>query len=90
MQNFHMQDIELAKGTLQADILSEPTVKGRLDFNAVLFRYANNVQLHQFALNISGDEQNHQIMLSSQGEPLAADFKISGIFDRTLQQWKGS
>lgn len=90
VQNFHMQDIELAKGTLQADILSEPTVKGRLDFNAVLFRYANSVQLHQFALNISGDEQNHQIMLSSQGEPLAADFKISGIFDRTLQQWKGS
>lgn len=53
-------------------------------------RYGENIKFHLLDLDLSGDEQNHKLILKSQGEPVAANLQINGHFDRTLEQWKGT
>lgn len=90
VQRLHLQAIDLAKASIKGNLVSEPIVKGQINIDATQFRYGDSVQLRNITLAASGDEKNHKLTLLSQGEPVSADLQITGNFDRTSAQWKGS
>ncbi len=89
-ERLRFQDITLSKTSVKGHVVSEPTVKGQLNIKAAQLHYGDTLKLSAIDLSTSGDEKNHQLMLKSQGEPVAANLQITGHFDRTLEQWKGA
>ncbi|WP_226692935.1 MULTISPECIES: autotransporter assembly complex protein TamB [Rodentibacter] len=89
-QHLHWQILDIANVTVKGNISGSPILKGNLNIKGGNIRYGDAVAMKSVNLSVSGDEKNHQLVLASQGKPVAADLKISGNFDRTSQQWKGS
>lgn len=85
-----LRGIDLAKAQVKGKISSQPLVNGQVTIEADQLHYGDSLKLRAIDLSASGDEKNHQLTLSSKGEPVAANLKITGQFDRTLEQWKGT
>lgn len=86
-----VQGVDVAKASIKGNLVSAPVVKGQFNIKAEQLNYANDsLALRGVDLALSGDEQNHQLVLKSQGEPVSANLQINGHFDRTLAQWKGT
>lgn len=47
------------------------------------------IKLSQADIALKGSEENHQLKLTSSGEPLGVNLQISGKFDRLQQRWQG-
>ena len=88
--NLHLQGFQLAKASIKGHINNASLSSGKLNIKAEQLHYGENIKLHLLDLDLSGDEQNHKLILKSQGEPVAANLQINGHFDRTLEQWKGT
>ncbi len=89
-RHLHWQVLDIANATVKGHISGSPILKGNLNVKGANIRYGDSVAMQSVNLSVSGDEKDHQLVLASQGKPVAADFKISGNFDRTSQQWKGA
>lgn len=86
-----VQGVDVAGASIKGNVVSQPLVKGQLNVKAERLNYANDsLALRTIDLALSGDEKNHQLVLKSQGEPVAANLQINGHFDRTLEQWQGT
>ncbi len=88
--NLHLQGFQLAKASIKGHINNASLSSGKLNIKAEQLHYGENIKLHLLDLDLSGDEQNHKLILKSQGAPVAANLQINGHFDRTLEQWKGT
>ncbi|MBF0751981.1 MULTISPECIES: translocation/assembly module TamB domain-containing protein [unclassified Pasteurella] len=89
-QNLHWQTLNIAGATIKGNLLSAPLLKGELSVKGGNIRYGDTVAIHSVNLTLTGDEKNHKLVFASQGKPAAANLQISGNFDRTSQQWKGT
>ncbi|OOF36834.1 translocation/assembly module TamB domain-containing protein [Rodentibacter heidelbergensis] len=89
-KNLHWQSLDIANAIVQGEVSSAPLVKGNLLVKGGNLRYGEAVAIRSVDFTLSGDEKKHQLSLRSQGKPVAANLQISGNFDRTLQQWKGT
>lgn len=87
-QNLSFGAFQLAKGSIQGQITEKQQIQGELKAELSGFKIGE-MNLQNAVLQIKGNEQDHQLSLSSQGSPVATSFNLSGNFDRTLQHWKG-
>ncbi|ATA22712.1 translocation and assembly module TamB [Brenneria goodwinii] len=83
------QEMTINRIKVDGDIRSEQQIQGKL---AVRLE-----QLHQEGLDISlltlnadGNEQQHQLRLNMEGEPVSGQLALSGSFDRQTQRWRGT
>ncbi|WP_109078543.1 autotransporter assembly complex protein TamB [Aggregatibacter kilianii] len=86
---FTFQQMHLNQALIKGDINGTEHIKGQLEVNLNGFNY-NDINVNQLKLTASGDEQKHSLQLQSDGNPVAANLNLTGNFDRTLQQWKGT
>ena len=86
----HFADFNLANANLLADLQSEPQIRGKLNLKGDGVRVGESVNIRNLELTANGDEQNHQLILRSQGEPVAANLQINGKFDRPSNRWQGN
>ncbi|MCV9878504.1 autotransporter assembly complex protein TamB [Brenneria izbisi] len=70
---------------------SSPTgqVAGKLAVRVEQLRQ-DSLNIGLLTLNAEGNEQQHQLRLNLQGEPVAGQLALSGSFDRQAQRWRGS
>lgn len=71
-------DINIAQGS-----------KGQLDLQLDGLNYSD-IKINSAKLAVQGDEKQHQLILTSQGDPVGAKLNINGSFDRTSQNWRGN
>lgn len=89
-QNLRWQTLDIVNAAMKGKLSSTPLLNGNLTLKGNGIRYGEKMAMRELNLTLSGDEQNHQLILASQGKPVAANLKITGNFDRTSQQWKGN
>ncbi|NDJ59143.1 translocation/assembly module TamB [Enterobacteriaceae bacterium 4M9] len=82
------QELSIARVLLKGDVKSGEQIAGNLDLQV------NNIQqpgvdIRQVTLDAKGSEQQHQLQLRIQGEPVSGGLKLSGAFDRKAQRWRG-
>ncbi len=82
------QELSIARVLLKGDVKSGEQIAGNLDLQV------NNIQqpgvdIRQVSLEAKGSEQQHQLQLRVQGEPVSGGLKLSGAFDRNAQRWRG-
>ena len=82
------QELSIARVLLKGDVKSGEQIAGNLDLQV------NNIQqpgvdIRQVSLDAKGSEQQHQLQLRIQGEPVSGGLKLSGAFDRKAQRWRG-
>ncbi|RNM23085.1 translocation/assembly module TamB [Dickeya undicola] len=82
------QELSLGKLTLNGDVQSDKQVHGTLTLQ--LQRLVQG-DLHLASLNVraTGDENQHQLRLTMNGEPVGGQLLLSGHFDRGQQRWQG-
>lgn len=88
-QNVHYQQYKLAQLTAKGTLNSEKTIQGDLAVALRQLDLGNGVKVAQANLEAKGSEANHQLNLTANGEPIGANLKLSGSFDRKTQVWNG-
>lgn len=88
-KNIHFQQFNLANISLNSQLTSEQQVQGNFELNLTQFKF-NQVELNSLQLSLTGNEQQHQLQLRSQGQPIALNLNATGQFDRNEQQWQGT
>lgn len=86
--NVAYQQLKLSHLTAKGQIHTEKQIQA--DLNLALKQLnIGEIKVAQANLNAKGNEAQHHISLTSQGEPLGANLQISGKFDRLQQRWQG-
>lgn len=89
VQNFAWQDIELHQAQLNGNIEYTKLLKGLIEIKAQHFAMSNIV-VDDADIVFSGDEQNHQLTINSQGDPLSTAIKLNGHLNKQRTNWQGS
>lgn len=82
------QELSIARVLLKGDVKSGEQIAGNLDLQVSNIQQPG-VDIRQVTLDASGSEQQHQLQLRIQGEPVSGGLKLSGAFDRQAQRWRG-
>ncbi len=85
-RNLRWQMMRIAKATLKGDITSGDNIHGKLAFR-VNQLIQDTVKVDSLNLDIKGSEQQHQLEMTINGEPVAGQLKLNGRFNRQQQQW---
>ena len=78
-----------ANGSVTGQLTSNDsgvTGKTRVQIDALSH---GDINLKQLLLTIRGNEQKHQISLTTKGEPVAGDVQLLGSWDKNKQAWQG-
>lgn len=86
--NVQFNNMRINKIDLLTDISLEDMLKGQVDLDVNGFNF-NEIKLNNTKLQVKGTEQQHNLTLTAQGEPVSAKLNLTGKFDRTSQQWQG-
>lgn len=87
-KNIHFQQLSIADIRLTSHITSQQQIQGNLDLSLRQFQF-DEIKLNSAQLQLSGNEQQHQLQLRSQGQPFYAYLDLSGHFSRAEQTWQG-
>lgn len=82
------QELSIARVLLKGDVKSGEQIAGNIDLQ-VSNIVQPGVDIRQVTLDAKGSEQQHQLQLRIQGEPVSGGLKLSGAFDRKAQRWRG-
>lgn len=88
--HFRFQELNLTNASLKGMVNSDPLIKGNLALVVNALNYGDQAKLTDIKLIATGDEKNHQLSLSSKGEPAAANLQLHGAFNRSNGQWTGA
>lgn len=87
-KNLHFQDFHLDKLNLDTLLNKDRQLNGQLALGLNNLRYpAGNIA--NLTLDLKGNEDSHQLTLSSNGQPAAADLTLTGSFSREKGIWTG-
>ncbi|QIM63122.1 tubulin-binding protein [Pasteurellaceae bacterium Orientalotternb1] len=86
--NISYAETQLQQVIAKGKITAEKMVQGDLDIAIKQFRHGE-IKIEQANLTVSGSEANHNLKLTSKGDPVGANLQISGKFDRVQQRWQG-
>ncbi|OOR97212.1 DUF490 domain-containing protein [Canicola haemoglobinophilus] len=86
--NVQFNNMRINKIDLLTDISLEDMLQGQVDLDLNGFNF-NEIKLNNTKLQVKGTEQQHNLTLTAQGEPVSAKLNLTGKFDRTSQQWQG-
>ncbi|MDG6895225.1 translocation/assembly module TamB domain-containing protein [Volucribacter amazonae] len=87
-KNIRFQQLSIADIKLTSHITSQQQIQGNVDLNLRQFQF-DQFKLNSAQLRLSGNEQQHQLQLRSQGQPVAANLDLNGHFSRAEQIWQG-
>ncbi|MFT8212225.1 MAG: autotransporter assembly complex protein TamB [Symbiopectobacterium sp.] len=83
------QGLSIERLTLESDVRSEAQVNGRMALRVEQLRQ-EGISVSLLTLNAQGNEQQHQLRLNVEGEPVAGQLALTGHFDRAQQRWHGT
>ncbi|MFC3396559.1 autotransporter assembly complex protein TamB [Brenneria rubrifaciens] len=85
-----MVDGDIRSERLSADSSSsKQQIAGKLAVRLEQLRQ-DSLSIGLLTLNAEGSEQQHQLRLNLEGEPVSGQLSLSGRFDRQAQRWRGS
>ncbi len=87
--NIKWQDFSLNSLSLQSNIKTENQTSGNLNLDSSGFNYGD-IHFNKITVKASGNEDQHQLQLRSEGEPVAVNLDLTGKFNRNTQQWQGA
>ncbi|WP_038905504.1 autotransporter assembly complex protein TamB [Dickeya zeae] len=82
------QELSLGKLTLKGDVQSDKQVQGTLTLQVQQLTQGD-VRLASLNVRATGDENQHQLRVTLNGEPVGGQLLLSGHFDRAQQRWQG-
>ncbi|AYH49332.1 translocation and assembly module TamB [Dickeya fangzhongdai] len=82
------QELSLGKLTLNGDVQSDKQVHGTLTLQLQQLAQGD-LRLASLNVRATGDENQHQLRLTMNGEPIGGQLLLSGHFDRAQQRWQG-
>ncbi|MBX9446213.1 autotransporter assembly complex protein TamB [Dickeya chrysanthemi] len=82
------QELSLGKLTLNGDVQSNQQLHGTLTMQVQQLT-RGNVRLASLNARATGDENQHQLRVTVNGEPAGGQLLLSGHFDRGQQRWQG-
>ena len=80
-KNVSFDAMKLQSLTAKGQVKTEKNIQGDVNLDLRQFNY-NDIKLDQAQLAVKGSEGNHQLQLTSKGNPVGANLQISGKFDR--------
>ncbi len=83
------QALSIGRIKLDGDIRSGERIAGKLMLRVEQLRQ-DALAINLLTLNADGDEQQHQLTLKVQGEPVSGQLALNGRFDRHTQRWQGA
>ncbi len=83
------QELLIGRVKLDGDVRSSDRIQGKLALRVEQLKQ-DALDIKLLTLNAGGDEQQHQLTLNVQGEPVSGQLQLSGSFDRKEQRWKGA
>ena len=87
-KNVSFDAMKLQSLTAKGQVKTEKNIQGDVNLDLRQFSY-NDIKLDQAQLAVKGSEANHQLQLTSKGNPVGANLQISGKFDRLQETWSG-
>ncbi|WP_392561887.1 translocation/assembly module TamB domain-containing protein [Orbus sturtevantii] len=89
IDNFSWQDIKLQQGLLRGDITYNDILAGNINIQAKELDMPN-VIVDSADISLSGNEQNHHLLINVKGKPVSSNINLSGQLNRQRTQWQGS
>ncbi|AYH02724.1 translocation/assembly module TamB [Pectobacterium parmentieri] len=83
------QAITISQVRVEGDVRSEQQIQGKLAVRLEALKQ-DGLNIALLTLDASGNEKQHQLRLTMQGEPVAGQLALSGSFDRQEQRWRGT
>ncbi|QHQ18641.1 translocation and assembly module TamB [Pectobacterium parmentieri] len=83
------QAITISQVRVEGDVRSERQIQGKLAVRLEALKQ-DGLNIALLTLDASGNEKQHQLRLTMQGEPVAGQLALSGSFDRQEQRWRGT
>lgn len=82
------QALTIARVLLKGDVKSGEHIAGNIDLRVDNIKQPG-LDIRQVTLDAKGSEQQHQLQLRIQGEPVSGHLQLSGSFDSKAQRWRG-
>ncbi|MBJ7223675.1 MULTISPECIES: autotransporter assembly complex protein TamB [unclassified Brenneria] len=83
------QAMSISRINVEADVRSEQQIQGQLRVRLEQLRQ-ESLNIALLTLNADGNEKQHQLRLTIEGEPVSGQLALSGSFDRQEQRWRGT
>ncbi|NLS43648.1 translocation/assembly module TamB [BEV proteobacterium] len=83
------QGLSINRLTLESDVRSDAQVNGRMALRVEQLQQ-EGVKVSLLTMNAQGNEQQHQLRLNVEGEPVTGQLTVTGHFDRAQQRWRGT
>ncbi|MGL5585614.1 MAG: autotransporter assembly complex protein TamB, partial [Plesiomonas sp.] len=83
------QDLQIGRLQAKGKVDSQQQIKGNMDISLQNL-VQGDLSVKTLRLAASGDERQHQLRFSMQGEPVSAGLRLNGSFDRSSMNWKGT
>lgn len=83
------QALTISRVIVKGDVSSDDQIQGNL---AVRVRDLKQdaLKISDLTLDAKGNEKQHELKLNIDGKPVSGHLALTGSFDRTTEQWKGS
>ncbi|WP_392551832.1 translocation/assembly module TamB domain-containing protein [Orbus wheelerorum] len=89
IDNFVWQDIKLHQGSLTGDIKYSDILAGNIKIQANQFDMPN-VTVDNAEILLSGNEQNHHLLINVKGKPVSSAINLNGQLNKQRTEWQGS
>ena len=83
------QALRIARVKLDGDVRSAEQIQGKLALRVEQLQQ-DALKVNLLTLNADGNEKQHQLKLTMQGEPVSGQLALNGSFDRQTQRWQGT
>lgn len=87
--HLHWQDFAINNLAMNSDIVSTDQLSGNIKLS-VAGLHQDNIAYKTIILNLTGNEQQHQLTLTADGKPVISSINLTGQFDRKKQNWLGT
>ncbi len=82
------QELSINRVRLSGDVTSSDQIAGNLSLQVNSVKQPG-LDISQVTMDAKGNEQQHQLQLNIQGEPVSGRLHLSGSFDRKAERWQG-
>ncbi|WP_437610190.1 autotransporter assembly complex protein TamB [Erwinia sp. V71] len=83
------QALRIGRVKLDGDVRSAEQIQGKLALRVEQLQQ-DALAINLLTLNADGNEKQHQLKLTMQGEPVSGQLALNGSFDRQTQRWQGT
>lgn len=82
-QNMTIKQLDIA-----VDVQSDKQIHGAITVHLQQL-HRDSLRMNTLALRVEGNETEHQVHLTMNGEPVSGQLSLAGSFDRAQQRWRG-